>query len=160
MKLIIKNRKGKEFIVLYDKVDKQLIDKYTWHITSEENPYVRATVKISKNKYKYIQLHRFILNLKSRKEVGDHINHNKLDNRRKNLRKCSYSENRKNSIGFGASKYLGVCKSTGRNKWQATIKANGKYKMLGRFDTEESAAKCYDIASKKYHGEFANLNFR
>ena len=104
-------------------------------------------------------MHRLILGLESKGLFVDHIDGNPLNNKRNNIRICTSSQNNKNKKPHGLSKYLGVCKSTGREKWQATIKFNGKYKMLGRFDNEEDAAKCYDAAAKIYHGDFARLNF-
>jgi hypothetical protein len=44
-------------------------------------------------------------------------------------------------------------------KWIARIRYDGKHKFIGYFDDEIEAAKAYDEAAKKYHGEFAVLNF-
>ena len=101
-------------------------------------------------------MHRFILNLKGR-ELADHINHNILDHRLCNLRKCTHAQNQMNRKVFckKISKYLGVSIYI-----VATITVNGKSIHLGHFKTEEDAAHAYDEAAKKYHGEFANLNFK
>ena len=46
-----------------------------------------------------------------------------------------------------------------RKKWFACISFDGKQRKVGHFDDEIEAAKAYDRAAKKYHEEFAALNF-
>ena len=58
---------------------------------------------------------------------------------------------------FGASKYRGVSRSNDR--WQSRITVDGHQKFLGRFETSEMAAKAYDAAAIRLHGEFAKPNF-
>lgn len=90
----------------------------------------------------------------------DHINGNKLDNRRCNLRLCTHSENmrnRKHQKGT-SSKYKGVYWNKLAGKWQTRIKVKGKLKHLGYFHSEEVAAWAYDMYAKLYFGKFALLN--
>ena len=44
-------------------------------------------------------------------------------------------------------------------KWRAAIRENGRSRHIGCFEDEVEAAKAYDKAAEKYHGEFATLNF-
>ena len=107
-------------------------------------------------------LHRVILGLgKEDREYVDHINHNKCDNRRENLRFCSCSQNQYNQKVRITSKtgYKGVCWDSGRGKFMANIQANLKNKYLGHFDNADMAALAYNAAAEKLHGEFALLNF-
>jgi len=88
----------------------------------------------------------------------DHINGNRLDNRRANLRLCTHKQNlqnRKRQAG-GSSRYKGVHKSVG--KWRAMIGYDGKLYHLGYFADEEDAAKAYNEAASERFGEFARLN--
>ncbi|MHC4566413.1 MAG: 5'-3' exonuclease H3TH domain-containing protein, partial [Planctomycetota bacterium] len=93
----------------------------------------------------------------------DHINRNRLDNRKANLRPATAAQNGQNRVkyrkGKYSSKYKGVSRRRSRMPWRATIRVNGRPKHLGSFTSEVRAAKAYDRAAKKYHGEFAVLNF-
>jgi hypothetical protein len=101
----------------------------------------------------------------------DHINRDKLDNRRSNLRLASRSQNEANkrkrrtqSGGKTTSRYKGVSfmKDWGtvvRTKpWRATITVDKKIIALGVYSTEEEAARVYNEAAKKHFGEYAYLN--
>ena len=111
---------------------------------------------------KTILLHRFLMNPPSNMSV-DHINGNRLDNRRQNLRICSHRENLYNQSGNKSKKsksiYKGVFWDTGRNKWLAMIGFQGRSINLGRFVQERHAAMAYDIWAKELFGEYAKLNF-
>jgi len=92
----------------------------------------------------------------------DHINHNGLDNRKANLRPATRTQNiwhRKKFKRPSRSQYKGIDWSKTQKKWRARIRVNGKRIYLGSFDNELEAAKAYDEAAKRYHGEFASLNF-
>lgn len=120
-------------------------------------------------------MHRYILGLEQNKGMRgptrgtkqvDHINGNKLDNRKENLRLVDQSQNQLNHDKTkGKSKYRGViwaesCKTL-RKPWIARIKLPNKpRKYLGSFDTEEEAALAYDEYVKEHCPEFTQLNFK
>ena len=92
----------------------------------------------------------------------DHINGDKLFNLRSNLRICTNQQNNRNtkSRKGSSSKYKGVSWDARNKKWISQICiGNGTHKKIGRFVCEIEAAKAYDELAKKYHGEFAYLNF-
>ncbi len=109
-----------------------------------------------------VKMHRFILGLKMGDgTVVDHINGDGLDNRRENIRICSQSQNNRNRLPNknSTSRFKGVSFKTEKGKWQAQISIEHKGIFIGYYDTEVEAAKAYDNAARKYHKEFAYLNF-
>ena len=94
--------------------------------------------------------------------VVDHINHNGLDNRKANLRIATraqnsrYSKKTKNKF---SSNYKGLYFHRLERRWRVRITENGRTRYVGQFKDEIEAAKAYDRAARKYHGEFASLNF-
>lgn len=164
MELIITKKDGTKHTVLYDECDHELISKYRWKINS--GGYANSR-HYSNGKEAYILMHRLILGITDPKIEVDHKKHNKLDNRRSELRVCTRSENMKNKKAFGKSKYLGVSYNTFISNGtrytyivaQIRTSAGECIKIRG-FDTEEDAARHYDKLAKMHHGEFANLNFK
>ena len=63
-------------------------------------------------------------------------------------------------IGKIKSKYIGVHRESPTHRWRASISVNGKRMSLGRFDTEEEAAKAYDEVAFRHRGHKAKLNFQ
>lgn len=94
-------------------------------------------------------------------DIVDHINGNKLDNRRCNLRPCTKAQNAHNAKRHRdktSSRFKGVHFDRARGKWSADIMANGSRRRLGRFETEHEAAEAYRLAAEELHGEFANAD--
>jgi hypothetical protein len=91
----------------------------------------------------------------------DHINHNKLDNRKENLRICTEAENVHNTriSRNNTSGYKGVTFHKRDKKWQTQIRSGQGKRYLGYFNTAEEAAKNYDEKAKEAFGEFARTNF-
>ena len=90
--------------------------------------------------------------------VVDHVNRDRLDNRRSNLRVCTQSQNLANSpkLRGGSSRFKGV--SIRRGRWRAQIGISGKIIHLGYFTDEAAAARAYNEAAQATFGEFALLN--
>jgi DNA polymerase-1 len=154
---------GKYAIV--DPDDYRRLSKHKWYAAgSPGNCYYAVRAVMTKNgKKRRLHMHRQILKVPDDMFV-DHINRNSLDNRKANLRPATPSQNGRNRAkytnGTYSSKYKGVTLHCGKNKpWRAHIQFNHKLISLGSFDDEIRAAKAYDRAAKRYHGEFAVLNF-
>lgn len=107
------------------------------------------------------RLHRFLLGA-SGTDMVDHINGDKLDNRRVNLRLCSNSQNQANRKAVrGVSPFKGVTwqrRPDGTGTWKAQIVLGGKTLYLGAFKTDLMAAAAYNESASEHFGEFAHLN--
>jgi len=127
------------------------IIKHNWYIDS--NGYPMTYTGRSKT------LHKNLLGKQQKGYVIDHINRNKLDNRLENLRVISAKENSYNRTKNKTSnnKYKGVIKRG--NKYVASITKDGNRKEIGGFETEEEAARMYDMMAEELFGEFAGKNF-
>lgn len=88
----------------------------------------------------------------------DHRNRVPDDNRWENLRLASMSQNQQNQSLSSRNKsgFKGVFFVKEKNRWLASIKAEGKSKHLGYFSSKEEAAVAYAVAAQRYFGEFAN----
>lgn len=145
---------GKSAIV--DADDYEYLSQFNWHYT--KTGY--AARKIKKNgAFTSLKMHRDIMNPSPDRHL-DHINREKLDNRKSNLRFCTDAENNLNKAPRKgcASKYKGVWWSKERKKWVAEIKRGEKRIRLGRFICEKAAALAYNKAASDLHGEYAYLN--
>jgi len=152
---------GKYAIV--DPDDYRHLSKHKWYATNRHGNCHYAVRMVTKNGKKgRIHMHREVIKAPDNLLV-DHINHNKLDNRKVNLRPATPSQNIQNrakyAIRTSSSKYKGVSWKRDKRFWQARICINGKSIQLGCFRSEVRAAKAYDRAAMRYHCEFAVLNF-
>jgi leucyl-tRNA synthetase len=146
-----------------DPADYKRLRRYEWISKKGKNSFYSLRHAHSNNKKKetLIYMHQEIIEV-PHGMVIDHINHDGMDNRKANLRAATYSQNlchRKKRSGAMYSKYKGVHWDKSRRKWVARIGFEKREIHLGYFRSEIEAAKAYDRAARKYHGEFACLNF-
>jgi hypothetical protein len=140
--IILTNKNEK---ILIDIEDIDLIKQYTWWTN-----YKYAVALTSSNKK--IFMHKLIMNIDSIHQ-GDHINRNKLDNRKSNLRIATLIENNRNRNiqKNNTSGIIGVSWAKTNNKWRSRI---GR-KLLGHFDDFNDAVLARLLAEEEYYKEFA-----
>lgn len=137
-----------------DEIDVAIVRKYLWSKT------VSGYAQGANGSGLPQLMHRVIMSPPKGVEV-DHINGDKLDNRRQNLRLCSNAENQRNTSARRecTSSYKGVNFDKASGRWRARIGINRKTIHIGRYTSEIEAAHAYDNAARKAFGEFARLNF-
>lgn len=151
---IIPLSQGKFAKVDDEDYERLMLRKWHWNIRG----YAISSTYINR-KVGCLYMHRVIMNTPEGMQT-DHINGDKLDNRKENLRVCTSAENKANKgkQSNNTAGYKGVCWQKYAKKWQAQIKANGTLRYLGLFDTAKEAARAYNEVAKEIHGEFARLN--
>ncbi len=151
---------GKSFALVDDELYDEL-NKYHWSIST--NGYAQRRVKIG-NRTSIIHMHRQIMGLTfGDKQCIDHINRDRLDNRKSNLRLCTRTENNHNMKLNKRNKSgaKGVYVQS-KKILRVSIMVNRKNIYLGTFpNTPEGFAQAknaYNNAAIKYYGEFAYIN--
>lgn len=152
----LKTTSGEEFIVDDDVVSS--ICRFAWKL--DKDGYVYRKTTINGKKGRSVRLHRVVFSETDPLVCVDHINGNKLDNRRSNLRRSTKMQNSQNrqKNGGTSSLYRGVTWSSSARKWQAQIVSGNKREYIGVFDDEHVAAHEYNKRAIQLHGEFARLN--
>jgi len=139
-----------EIKIIVDDEDVEKILQHKWHL---QNGYVYSS--------KVGTLHRFILNMPRKKMFlqVDHINGNKLDNRKINLRPVFSFQNQQNKKSSKEFKGIHKNNTSKQDRWSAIICYRGDSIYIGTYTNKYKAAKAYDIYAKKLFGEYAKLNF-
>lgn len=133
----------------------RLLDVGSWVVTAEG--YAVHWYSQEDGKRRALYMHRYILSAPPYLHV-DHINHDRLDNRRENLRFATRSQNNANRNRHcnNTSLYKGV--SWHEGGWEVRIGYQEERIYLGRYQMAMQAAWVYDAAARKLFGEFALEN--
>lgn len=143
------------WLTFVDAADAAVLAVGKWTAQPDVTGVVYATRTEARKK---IRLHRRVMKVGASERV-DHRDRNGLDNRRSNLRSASSSQNQCNAAARkGSSRFKGVSWKPIHESWAARITLSGSTKHLGYFKSELDAARAYDAAAIKLHGEFARIN--
>ena len=153
---------GENEYTIVEPADYYAFGKFKWVLWGTGyNLYAVRNVRTGPVKTRVVSLHREIMKAPKRRLV-DHRNNDSLDNRRANLRLATHAQNiynRRKTTKKTWSRFIGVSFDKNSPAWVSCIHYKGKRINLGRFQNEIDAAKAYDKAARKYHKDFARLNF-
>lgn len=151
---------GKAY-ALVDDGDFEYLSQFKWRLSAGYARHSISNGRINgKRKFKEFYMHKIVNKTPDGMET-DHIDRNRLNNQKSNLRACTHAQNQRNHAKRkGAiSKYKGVSWCVQTKKWKSCIAIPGrKSTTLGRFDSEKMAALDYNKHAIKHFGEFAYLN--
>ena len=159
--ITIDSEKFGKFIAVVDDDDVEMLKHFTWGINkcwnkkTNKHPHFYAGCNHPGGKSCFL-MHRMIVDAPKGKIV-DHINGDKLDNRKSNLRICTQRENIENSKKYinNNSGQKGVCWDNKHKKWNAYIKIPKCYRRLGQYDKLGDAIKARKLAEIRYFSEYA-----
>lgn len=143
--------KGIEYVCHYDDEDHAMISKYKWRVPP--GGYAQAHIE-----GKTINMHKFLTNTDA-SQIIDHIDNNRLNNQRSNLRIADRSINAQNSLRRkrenSSSQYIGVMFHKG--KYCVNIMKQG-VKFQEYYKEELHAAYAYDLKARELFGQHAMVN--
>jgi hypothetical protein len=141
---------------LIDREDLEWLYQWSWNLDNTTG-YATRPVYLgggkNNGKHRTISMHRQILGLSvGDRRYVDHINGDKLDNRKANLRIVTPQQSAQNTSPRrnSSSKYRGVTWRKEKNKWAAQAQLGGKNYYLGLFDSEIEAARVATEWRKKH----------
>lgn len=146
-------------IMLVSCSDLESVLKFKWYLTRAGYPGTYGTYDGDIKFSRPVSLHQMLHPNVPYGYVVDHINRNKLDNRRENLRICTSIENsyNKSKPKNSTRRYKGVTKN--KKSYTASITKDGVKREIKDIQTEEQAAMVYDMMAEELFGNFAAKNF-
>jgi hypothetical protein len=132
-------------IILVSDEDFERLSKYKWYL-NDSGYAITFSWDSKRKKSVHFRLHRILLGLTDPKIQVDHINGNRIDNRRENLRIVTNAINSRNKTVPSKSNtgYYGVSFKKKQNKYRTYIFYNYKQIYLGTYDTAEEGALAYN----------------
>lgn len=149
-----------------DDNDYDYLSQFKWHASvrrykSTHKVYAARKKRKEDGSWTNIYMHREIMGVLGKDVEIDHVDNDRLNNQKDNLRLCSGGDNMCNRGKQSNNKtgYKGVFNSNSLSSpWFAQIRINRKQIYLGRYKTKESAAQAYNDGAILYHGKYAKLN--
>lgn len=141
---------------LIDAADAEYVNSYRWRVNADGYAVRDARVGEGVGK-RVISLAKALMDVAPRdSRQVDHINRDRLDNRRSNLRVCTHAQNHQNVPGHprSTSRFRGVSWDSARQRWAAYVMLAGRTHHLGRFERETEAAEVA-AAFRREHMPFA-----
>ena len=138
--------------ILIDAEDEEKVRGYKWHVTKDQKGNLSV---MSSNR---VYLHQLLLGFPEG-EV-DHINLNRLDNRKKNLRAVTHQQNQINQPlqKNNTSGVSGVSYYPPRKKYRARIKIGQHDIHLGYYHSFEEAVQARNVGMECMFGEYGRYN--
>lgn len=135
-------------VFIFDRDDYEKIKMNQWH---NAKGYI-CSVKNGKR----FNLHRLVAGVTDRSICVDHIDGNKLDCRKSNLRNATKGQNNwnRNCVFSGKTKYRGVDVHTQNKNYRARIGYKNNHIHLGCYITAHEAAYARNVASRILHGTY------
>lgn len=134
-------------VAIVDDADYPVLSQFKWCVSS--NGYVHRRASETDDAQSIVRMHHMLLPAVSGMDV-DHKNRNKLDNRRRNLRYLTRSQNMLNTglKSNNSSGHKGVTWHKASGKWSAQIMVNYRQQYLGLFETVEAGIKARKDAER------------
>ena len=141
------------FPFLFDLEDLPVIQSHIWY--RDKDGYL-ASCYYFNGQQRFVRFHRIVMRAQPG-QVVDHINKDRSDNRKQNLRCCSRSENVRNRglCSSNTSGVTGVFFDKARDKWVASITHEHKRILIGRFSAKEDAVAARLAKESELFNEFA-----
>lgn len=136
------------------KIDADAVEEvklWHWHI-DKKGYIIRGDRGLPK-----MMLHWYVLGMDAdHNNLIDHINRDKTDCRRSNLRQVTPKQNSYNHSRHSTNRsgYTGAFWDKRRRKWKSDIYTSGRHVCLGYFDNKVMAAQCYNYAAVIIRGKY------